>query len=116
MQPLHGQPLVTFQEELKHTKYIIIDEMSFIGPKILLKIYSRLREAFPHQQHVQFGGVSVILFGDLAQLPPIMDKPIYTSHSNAKLLWEQFTIVITLQIVFWQQGETSTNKISPIFI
>lgn len=70
--------------------------MSFLGPKLLLKIDSQLREAFPHQQYVHFSGVLVILFSDLAQLPLFMEKPIYTSHSSAKLIWEQFTIVVTI--------------------
>ena len=42
MQPLQGQALMAFQEELKYIKYIIIDEMSFLGPKLLLKIDTRL--------------------------------------------------------------------------
>ena len=48
MQPLQGQTLIAFKEELKYIKYIIIDEMSFLGPKLLLKIDTRLREASPH--------------------------------------------------------------------
>lgn len=48
MKPLQGQALTTFQEDMKNIQYIFIDEMSFIGPKHLLKIESRLHEAFPH--------------------------------------------------------------------
>ena len=90
---------------MKYIKYILIDEMSFIGPKLLLKVENRLCEAFHHRQHEYFGGVSMILFGDLAQLPLVMDKPIYTSHSTAKLLWDQFTIVVTLHTIFLQVGD-----------
>ncbi|XP_057835128.1 uncharacterized protein LOC131045552 [Cryptomeria japonica] len=104
MHPLTGQSLMTLQEQLKHIKYILIDEMSFLGPKLLLKIDNRLRQAFPNKQHDNFGGVSMILVGDLAQLPPIMDKPIYASHSTALSLWHSFTIVITLDTIFRQQG------------
>jgi hypothetical protein len=106
MCPLCGQSLLVFQEEMRDVKYLLIDEFSFVGPKLLLKIDSRLREAFPHQQKMCFGGTSIILVGDLAQLPPVMDKPIYASHSNAKYLWEQFTMVITLTTIFRQQGDT----------
>ena len=38
MQPLQGQTLIAFQEELKYIKNILIDEMTFVGPKLLLKI------------------------------------------------------------------------------
>ncbi|XP_057854335.2 ATP-dependent DNA helicase pfh1-like [Cryptomeria japonica] len=104
MHPLIGQPLMTLQEQLKHIKYILIDEMSFLGPKLLLKIDSCLRQAFPDSQHESFGGVSIILVGDLAQLPPVMDKPIYASHSTTLSLWLSFTTVVTLDTIFRQQG------------
>lgn len=42
MNPLKGQLLTIFQEDFKHIKYILIDEMSFLGPMLLLKIDSRL--------------------------------------------------------------------------
>ncbi|XP_057868373.2 ATP-dependent DNA helicase RRM3-like [Cryptomeria japonica] len=104
MHPLTGQSLMTLQEQLKHIKYILIDEMSFLGPKLLLKIDSHLRQAFPDNQHEIFGGVSIILVGDLAQLPPVMDKPIYASHSATLILWHSFTTVVILDTIFCQQG------------
>ncbi|XP_059067728.1 ATP-dependent DNA helicase RRM3-like [Cryptomeria japonica] len=87
MHPLIGQALFTFQECFRHVKYLLIDEMSSLGPKLLLKIDSRLRQAFPNKQHETFGGLSMILVGDLGQLPPVMDKPAYASHSTALNLW-----------------------------
>ena len=36
MQPLKGQSLAIFQEEMRHIRYVLIDEMSFIGPKLLI--------------------------------------------------------------------------------
>ena len=47
MQPLEGQALLNLQEKLRDVKYILIDEMSFIGPKFLSQIDDRLREVFP---------------------------------------------------------------------
>jgi len=35
MHPLEVQPLLHLQEKTIHVKYILIDEMSFIGPKLL---------------------------------------------------------------------------------
>jgi hypothetical protein len=60
---------------MKHVKYILIDEMSFIGRNLLTKIDSRLRQAFPENANIPFGGRSVILVSDLGQFPPVMDKP-----------------------------------------
>ena len=43
MHPLEGQSLSKLQEELRHIRYVLIDEMSFIGPKMLTQIDARLR-------------------------------------------------------------------------
>ena len=50
MNPLHGQTLTLFQEELKHIQYILIDEMSFIGSRLFVQIESCLHEAFPEKK------------------------------------------------------------------
>ena len=47
LMPLEGNALAKFQEELRHIRYILIGEMSFIGPKLLSHIDEHLREAFP---------------------------------------------------------------------
>ncbi|XP_059078046.1 ATP-dependent DNA helicase PIF1-like [Cryptomeria japonica] len=104
MHPLTSQALFTSQEHFRHVKYILIDEIRFLGPKLLLKIDNRLRKAFPNKQHERFGGLSIILIGDLGQLPPVMDKPVYASHSTTLILWHSFKIVVTLHIVFRHQG------------
>ena len=44
MHPLEGQSLSKLQEELRHNHYILIDEMSFIGPKMLTQIDAHLRQ------------------------------------------------------------------------
>lgn len=56
MAPLQGQTLATFQESMYFIRYILIDEMSFIGPKLLQQIDNRLHEAFPSQNQIPFGG------------------------------------------------------------
>lgn len=40
-----------------------------------------------------------------------MGKPIYTSHSSSGTLWDQYTIVVNLQIMVIQQGQSTTYKI-----
>lgn len=109
MHPLNRQALTTFQEGMKYIKYILIDEMSFIGPKLLLKIDTRLREAFPTEQSTHFGVRSIILTGDLAQLLAVLDKPLYAAHSDALAIWREFTTVVTLHTIFRQQGEAPTE-------
>ena len=85
--------------------------MSFIGPKFLSQIDDRLREAFPSNRNNPIGGRSIILVGDLGQLPPVKDTPMYVRTSHGTALWQSFNTVVTLATVFWQQG-TSPAQIS----
>ena len=83
-----------------------IELLTTIGARVMLtknlliKIDSRLCQAFPENATIPFGGRSIILVGDLGQLPPVMDKPVYASEGIAKELWNTFTTVVTLDIVF----------------
>ena len=77
--------------------------MSFIGPRLFIQIDYRLCEAFPENKSTPFGGRSIILVGDLGQLPPIRDKPMYVGKTTSKVLWEKFNIVVTLDTIFRQQ-------------
>lgn len=59
-----------------------------IGLRMLSAIDQRLREIRPQYSNVLFGGVSVILFGDFCQLPPVLDLALYqltTTHSPANI-------------------------------
>ena len=58
--------------------------MSFIGRNLLNNIDSRLQQAFIENANTFFGGRLVILVGDLGQLPPIIDKPIYAFEGLIK--------------------------------
>ena len=69
---------------MKHIQYILIDEMRFIGPKLFVQIDSRLRECFPEKNNHSFNNQSIILIGDLGQLPPVMEKPLYAGATFGK--------------------------------
>ena len=45
------------------------------------------KEAKPHQSTKPFGGVSIVLMGDFAQLPPVADSALFndTSKSNYQI-------------------------------
>ena len=72
---LTGESLVRLQNNLKGITYIIIDEYSMLGQAMLGWIDRRCRQATGKTDEV-FGGLSIILVGDHAQLPPVADKPI----------------------------------------
>ena len=82
---LEGERLNKLQQSFADIKYVIIDEMSMVGRKILGQVDRRLRQAFPHRGQEVFGGCSCLLFGDFGQLPPVMDLPLYTTDSRSEL-------------------------------
>lgn len=78
---LQGAALQRLQLQLKDKHYLIIDEMSMMGHKMLAWVDKRLRQA-SGKLDSPLGGFSVILFGDFGQLPPVGDRPLYAGlHS-----------------------------------
>lgn len=53
---LEGIRLTSFQPDITHIKYILIDQMSFIGQNMFENIDCRLRQAFPQNAHISFVG------------------------------------------------------------
>ncbi|EAQ84557.1 hypothetical protein CHGG_08571 [Chaetomium globosum CBS 148.51] len=92
--------------------YLVIDEKSMLGLKTLAWIDQRLREVFPANRDEFFGGLSVILIGDFFQLPPVLNKPLYSTRDdlkdiemvgrNAYLSFDKSVFLTTIQR---QQGE-----------
>ena len=78
---LKGKASAQLQEKLKNIKYVIIDEFSVIGLRMLGWIDKRLRQASGLMNTV-FGGYSIIMAGDIAQLPPVLDRPLYCSPTE----------------------------------
>lgn len=60
---------------LRRLERIIIDEISMVRSDLLDVVDRRLRDAMPIVRgHRPFGGVQVVVFGDLFQLPPIVER------------------------------------------
>ena len=100
---LTGENLVRLQNTLKEISYIIIDEYSMLGQKMFAWVDKRCRQATGLSDEL-FGGKSIILVGDPAQLPPVADKPLYHSNpSNAlqeqgHLAYLMFNTVVKLTL------------------
>ena len=110
---LRGMALSVFQEKFASTKLLIIDEMSMIGRSLLRCIDLRLRETHPQHSSLPFGKISVCLFGDFGQLPPVMDKPMYSQEpsnsamSNGGILsFRNFTKAVILRTVERVRGDS----------
>ena len=81
IQPAAAQAL---RERLRGLRYLFIDEKSMVGASTLSRIHQRLIIAFPEYAEEPFGGRSIILIGDYAQLPPVSDIPMYAKTSSIK--------------------------------
>ncbi|KAG7299154.1 hypothetical protein JYU34_017689 [Plutella xylostella] len=89
---MSGQPLERERRKWRYIKWLVIDEISMVSYENLRIIHLRLQEF--KNNHLLFGGVNVLLFGDIMQLPPVkghwcFDQPLW---SNAEIhLWQQFS-------------------------
>jgi len=67
----------TLKSALREIKTLIIDEVSMVSAQLLSFISDLLAKI--HGNASAFGGISVVLVGDLAQLPPVSGTPVYYS-------------------------------------
>ena len=84
------------RELLSELRLIIIDEVSMLGSDMLFRIHLRLTEIF--QCDDLFANKSIMLVGDLLQLPPVMQSCVFldptSTHfqafNNVVPLWRSF--------------------------
>lgn len=96
-----------FCNEIKDVKFVIIDEYSMVGCTMLGKIDARLRQATGKDE--DFGGLFCYLCGDLRQLPPVRDSPLYTDTipssqlgKAGKKVWDNIDASVILHEVHRQ--------------
>ena len=109
---LNRQKLDHLRDQLdSNLALTIVDEMSMISPDFLYGIHRRLVEIKISDD--SFGGIGMILLGDIMQLSPVKAQPIFSKPNdikNAALwnsdenLWNNFTVVV-LDVNFRQGGE-----------
>ena len=85
--PLKSSSFAKLQHDLKEAKYLIIDEFSVIGQKMFGWINRYCKEATGCRT-VPFGGMSIILVGDIGQLPSISDQVIYHTRPKTDIALE----------------------------
>ncbi|EPB84752.1 hypothetical protein HMPREF1544_08473 [Mucor circinelloides 1006PhL] len=61
---------------LRDLRVVIMDEISMVGYLQFGWIEKRLRDIFDSQK--PSGGISIFVFGDFLQLPPVMAAPVYS--------------------------------------
>jgi len=66
---LNAEQLATLCATLRGLKLLVIDEISMVSSLTLLYIHMRLTEVMSNND--LFGGLSVVFFADLLQVPPV---------------------------------------------
>ncbi|XP_053596141.1 uncharacterized protein LOC103578666 [Microplitis demolitor] len=87
--PLSTEVAHQYRALFKYVKVLIVDEISMIGAELLAQIDSRLKQ-ITGNFHINFGGIDVILIGDLRQLPTVRATPIYKQQKQrivGPVLW-----------------------------
>ena len=95
---------------LRRIETLVIDEISMVRADLLDAVDDRLREAYKND--LPFGGIQVIMLGDVYQLPPVVEENVMP-HFEAKyggqfffnaLVWKEATFkVYELTQVFRQK-------------
>uniref|UniRef100_A0A1I8HS47 ATP-dependent DNA helicase n=2 Tax=Macrostomum lignano TaxID=282301 RepID=A0A1I8HS47_9PLAT len=119
-----SKALSDMQSVWSNVRYIIIDEFSMVGQRTLAKVHNRLCELFPEEkrdtlEEGYFGGRSIILVGDVFQLPPVQDKQLYVFNKNAKdnltpigyQVYQSFKTVVYLNKQVRQANDTEFASI-----
>ncbi|CAB4038045.1 ATP-dependent DNA helicase PIF1 [Paramuricea clavata] len=88
---------------LAELKLITIDEISMVSNMGLLHIHQRLKEIFVTPNSELFAGISVLVFGDFFQLPPIRSATTFSNYkndtSNLHHPWHVFKMAELTQIM-----------------
>lgn len=102
---LGGPKLESARDEWAAVKFLFVEEISMVSYQAFANIDTRLREV--KEQDVPFGGLNVIAFGDLMQLPPVFGDWIFV-QPRARLgeehLWRLLDYV-ELDVNMRQKGD-----------
>ncbi|CAG9773640.1 unnamed protein product [Ceutorhynchus assimilis] len=104
---LTGNYLRGMRQLWQNVEFLFIDEISMVPYEMLCMIDSRLRQL--KSPDACFGGINVLLFGDLMQLPLVRGHQVFQQPEHMKPvthLWRQFHLV-ELKQNMRQQGETT---------
>ena len=99
----------TLRTKYRYLSVLIIDEVSMVGNAMLSFLYLRLQEIKGNRE--PFGGVHIVLVGDLFQLRPVGDGWIFVNHSGdyaslAPNLWQTYFTMFELTEIMRQKNDT----------
>ena len=74
---------ISFQTCWKEINLLILDEKSMVGRLQVGQMDCYLCKACPQNTDEILGGIPAIFFGDIGQLPPVGDSPMYSDKLSA---------------------------------
>jgi len=111
------------KEIIRSLDLLVIDEISMVRADLLDAIDSRLRKLRYNKRNQPFGGVQLLMIGDLQQLPPVCKEEewrllefVYRTpyFFSSKALQKTNFITINLQQVFRQKDQNFINILNKI--
>ena len=101
--------MIQVQDIFENISYLIIDEYSVISQSDLTWINRRCKQA-TGKQDLPFGGINIILFGDLGQLPPVIGSVLYSQSLSSELDCEGMLLYSLFQrVVVLDQNQRINN-------
>ena len=94
--------------------FVIRDEVSMVGSNMLLEIHKRLQQIKGVSDDKVFGGVSILAVGDLYQLPPVGQAPLFSTVSDcygSGSLWVDHFVMLELTEVMRQRGDIAFSEL-----
>ncbi|XP_042150314.1 uncharacterized protein LOC120844489 [Ixodes scapularis] len=100
---LRDNELNTFRYAFRNVRCVIIDEVSMMSADILQRVDSRLR-IITCKYLEPFGGLDIILCGDLCQLPPVRAAEVFkrvktNSMFNTEIAWHHLSYFVLTKVV-----------------
>ena len=112
-QSLSHDKINTLRTRLLKLKLLLIDEESMLGSSMLLDIHKKLNEILVQPHDVLFGNISLLAVGDLYQLPPVGQPPVFSPMSRNTLAclydsgssWRKHFKMLELDEIMHQRGD-----------
>lgn len=108
---------------IRSLELIVIDEISMVRADVLDQIDVLLRKLRYNEKHKPFGGVQLLMIGDLSQLPPVAKqeeweflKQFYQTpyFFSSRVLQETRYQTITLQHIYRQSDSKFINTLNHV--
>ena len=94
------------RNKYSEVELVIIDEILMVSSKLFYQIHKSLNEIFSPGQDVPLGRKSVLIHGDLCQLPPVRANPVFTFDDTETMerfrsrdLWRKFRLAELNQVI-----------------